>query len=130
MELRKDVLCEDGFVNRLEDGIITGFNVRMRIPYYRGVPLSLVGDVLIIADGIHYTGEDLLIEVHGGTFTLAEMTTVVRHRWNYGEKATIKVLKPGGLTPGIHHIEAYAKIRVSYMPKVELTGGYADLMLS
>lgn len=130
MRLTKDVLCEDGFENRTDDGKIAGFNVRMRIPYYREVPLSLIGDILVRVDGVDYTGNDILFEIHGGTFTLAEMPTVVRHRWNYGEKATIKVMKEGGLTPGVHHVEAYAKIRIAYMPSVEFAGGYADLRIA
>jgi len=130
MRLTKDVLCEDGFENRTEEGKIAGFNLRMRIPYYRGVPLSLIGDILVKVDGTEYTGDDILFEVYGGTFTLSEMTTVVRHRWNYGEKATIKIIKEGGLAPGVHHVEAYAKIRVSYMPTVEFAGGYADIQIA
>ena len=38
-QVSKYVLCEDGFINRIEDGKVTGFNVMMRIPYYRGVSL-------------------------------------------------------------------------------------------
>ncbi len=130
MQLREHILCEDGFTNRIEDGKITGFNVKMRIPYYRGIPLSLIDEILIIVDGIQYTGDSILFEVHGGTFTRNEMTTVVRHRWNYGEKATVKVIKEDGLAPGQHRVEAYAKIRVNYMPSIEFVGGYTDLVLS
>ena len=126
----KNVLCEDGFDNRMEDGKTTGFNVKMRIPYYRGVPLSLVGVVLVVVDGEKYTGEDILFEVHGGVFTLNEMTTVVRHRWNFGEKATIKVIKEGGLSSGTHRVEAYVKLRINYLPFSDFTGGYKDLTIS
>lgn len=129
MQLSKYVLCEDGFANFTDDGKVSGFAVRMRIPYYRGVPLSLVDDVLVVVDSVHYTGDDILFRVHGGTFTLDEMKTVVRHRWNYGEKATVLVKKEGGLKPGKHHVEAYAKIRVCYMPAVDFAGGYADMIL-
>ena len=130
MHLSKDILCEDGFANRIEDGKVTGFNVMMRIPYYRGVPLSLVDDILVVVDGQHYTGKDIQFQVHGGIFTLDEMKTVVRHRWNYGEKATVRVKKEGGLEPGKHHVEAYAKLRITYMPFTDLTGGYANLILN
>jgi hypothetical protein len=130
MHMFKYVLCEDGFENRIEDGMPTGFNVRMRIPYYRGIPLSMVEDILIKVDGASYTGGDILFEVHDGTFTLEEMSTVVRHRWNYGEKAIVKVIKPGGLVSGKHHVEAYVKLRISYLPIQGFAGGYADLSIS
>lgn len=129
MQLRNDVLCEDGFTNRIENGVATGFNVRMRIPYYRGVALSLVDDILVIVDGEHYTGDAIRFQVSGGTFTLDEMTTVVRHRWNYGEKATIQVRKQNGLEPGRHHVEAYASLRINYLPFKDLAGGSADLVM-
>ncbi len=127
MHLMKYVLCEDGFENRMADGKAVGFNVRMRIPYYRGVPLSMVEDILIKVDGVSYTGADLLFEVRDGIFSIAEMPTVVRHRWLYGEKAVVRVNKPGGLAPGSHHVEAYAKLRISYLPIQGLAGGFADL---
>lgn len=130
MQLRNDVLCEDGFANRIENGVVTGFNVRMRIPYYRGVALSLVDDILVVVDGEHYTGEAIRLQVSGGTFTLDEMTTVVRHRWNYGEKAIIQVKKPNGLEPGRHRVEAYARLRINYLPFQDLAGGVADLVMN
>lgn len=130
MQLTKDVLCDEGFENRIEDGKVTGFNVMMRIPYYRGVPLSLVDDILVVVDGEQYTGQSIEFQVHGGVFTLDEMKTVVRHRWNYGEKATVRVRKDGGLKPGKHHVEAYAKLRINYMPFVDFSGGYLDLILN
>ena len=92
--------------------------------------MSLVDDVLVVVDGENYTGEDIQFQVHGGTFTIDEMKTVVRHRWNYGEKATIRVKKEGGLKPGKHHVEAYVKLRINYMPFVRFSGGYADLILN
>lgn len=130
MHLIKYVLCEDGFENRSRDGAAEGFNVRVRIPYYRGVPLSMVEDVLIRVDGADYTGDAIMFSVHGGTFKLSEMPTVVRHRWNYGEKATVQVFLPGGLAPGMHRVEAYVKLRISYLPIQGLAGGYADLCLA
>ena len=130
MDSRKYVLCEDGFENRIEDGQITGFNVKMRIPYYRGVPLSLIKDLLVVIDGVEYGRDKLRFHVGGLCFTPDEMKTVVRHRWEFGEKATVEVLKPGGLAPGKHRVEAYAALRITYMPRAELTGGWADLELA
>lgn len=130
MDLRKYVLREDGFENRVENGEVVGFNLRMRIPYYRGVPLSLVKDIKIIVDGVEYERDKIRFCIGDLTFTLDEMKTVVRHRWGYGEKATIKVIHPGGLKPGKHRVEAYAMLRISYMPREEYVGGYADLEIA
>jgi len=129
MELRKYVLVEDGFCNVKKDGETIGFQVKMRIPYYRGTPLSLIGDIMVSADGVEYTGNCLLFTFAGETYTMDELTTVTRQYWYYGAPATITVLKPGGLEPGRHRIGAFASMRISYMSKEELTGNYADLTL-
>ena len=39
---RKYVLCEDGFETVIADGRTVGFQVKLRIPEYRGLPLALV----------------------------------------------------------------------------------------
>ena len=129
MELRKYVLVEDGFQNVRQDGRVTGFQVRMRVPYYRGVPLSLVGDIRVEVDGEVYTGEQLRFSFAGNTFTLEEMTTVTRLYWYYGAPATITVRKEGGLAPGRHTVGAFAKMRISYMSKEEFAGNYAELTI-
>ena len=129
MELRKYVLVEEGFQNVEQDGKVIGFQVQMRIPYYRGVPLCLVGDILVSVDGVDYTGESLRFSFGGNTYTLDEMTTVTRQYWYYGAPATVTVLKEGGLEKGVHHVGAFASMRISYMSKEELTGNYADLTM-
>jgi hypothetical protein len=37
-------------------------------------------------------------------------------RWEFGDVATVTVLRPGGLSPGEHRIELIEDLRVSYMP--------------
>ena len=46
--------------------------------------------------------------VNGETFTLEEMRTVIDsdYRWEFGDYATVSVMKEGGLAKGNHHIKA------------------------
>jgi hypothetical protein len=46
------------------------------------------------------------------------MRTVVDsdYRWEFGDYATVTVLKEGGLAKGTHHINALQVIAPSYMP--------------
>ena len=37
-------------------------------------------------------------------------------RWEFGEVATVTVLKEGGLAPGEHRLELVEDLRVAYMP--------------
>lgn len=50
------------------------------------------------------------------TYTQDELEEDGVTRWEFGEKATINVRKPGGLTPGEHTIEAVQQLRLSYIP--------------
>lgn len=49
---------------------------------------------------------------------MEEMRTVIDsdYRWEFGEFATVSVLKEGGLEKGKHHIYAEQIIAPSYMP--------------
>jgi hypothetical protein len=98
-----------------------GFAFYGRLPYYRGLGLSMVEDIQIIADGDLIPRADVRFHVRGKTYTLDEMETVYDDRWNFGEKAKIIAMKPGGLPAGDHKIEFAVRMRVSYLPFVPTT---------
>lgn len=97
------------------DGVGTGFVVKTRIPYYRGVALSLVDDVSVKFDGRLFPKEELTFTTRDGTFRFKEMATMTQHRWEFGEKATVFVPLPGGIPLGYHRVEITVSIRVSYL---------------
>ena len=45
------MLCDDGFENVVQNGSTTGFALLARLPYYRGLGLSMVEDIAITVDG-------------------------------------------------------------------------------
>ena len=92
--------------------------MRTRIPYYRGVPLSMVHDVEVEVDGQAVPREDIRFTADDGGhwFTLAEMETVTFFRWEYEDEATVRVLRPGGLAPGEHEVLLRVSARVAYIP--------------
>lgn len=114
----RQVFNPDGFRNIEKDGQITGYEFQFKAQYYRGVTLSIVRDIKVTVDGTEEPRENLRFTVNGETFTLDEMSTVVDsdYRWEFGEFATVSVLRDGGLSAGSHHIAAYQKIVPSYMP--------------
>jgi hypothetical protein len=99
----------------ISNGIGTGFVVKTRIPYYRGVSLSLVEDVQVKFDNRLFTREELTFSVGGETYNFREMETMASLRWEYGEKAEIFVPLKGGFPLGSHRVEITIAIRVSYM---------------
>ena len=127
----KYMICEDGFENVVENGQITGFRLLTRIPYYRGIPLSLIDDIELWVDGEQMPRASLRFSTLSGyTFSLDEMETVTKYRWEYGEKARLSVIRPGGLTPGQHKVELKVALRISYFPKGSFSKATADLVMT
>lgn len=93
-----------------------GFALQARLPYYRGLGLSMVEDVAVIVDGDRIPRENVQFSVRGRSWSLEEMETEYGDRWNFGEKARIEVLGYGGLTDGNHEIEVRIRMRISYLP--------------
>jgi Domain of unknown function (DUF6379) len=107
-----------------------GFAFLGRLPYYRGLGLSMIEDIQITVDGEAVARDNVRFSVRGKTYTLDQMETVYDDRWNFGEKATIIALKPGGLTPGSHSIEFAVRMRVSYLPFVPTAKCTKELALA
>ena len=108
------------FKNVEEDGKVIGYSFDWKAQYYRSFTLSILRDFVIKVDGEDVKREDIRLTVNGETFTLEECRTVIdpEYRWEFGEFATVTVLKEGGLSKGEHKIEAIQKIAPSYMPFV------------
>jgi Domain of unknown function (DUF6379) len=121
----KLMIVEDSLEN-----VTGGFAFLGRLPYYRGLGLSMVEDIQITVDGETIAREDVRFSVRGKTYTLDQMETVYDDRWNFGEKAKISALKAGGLTPGKHTVEFAVRNRISYLPFVPTTKCVKELALA
>ena len=90
------------------DGKVVGFSFDWKAQYYRSFTLSILRDLIIKVDGQDINRDDIRITVNNVQFTLEECRTVVdpEYRWEFGEYATVTVLKEGGLSKGKHYIEA------------------------
>ncbi len=107
-------------VNSAEAGF-DGVSVLARLPYYRGLGLSMVENIAVTVDDKTVSREDTLFSVRGNTWTLDEMETEYGDRWNFGEKAKVLVKLPEGLDDGEHDISVAITMRVSYLPFVPTT---------
>eukprot|EP01037_Dinobryon_pediforme_P012140 gene12140-12226_t len=124
------MICTELFENVVEDGVVTGFAFLGRLPYYRGLGLSMIEDIAVTVDGEAIARDAIRFSVRGRTYSLDEMETVYDDRWNFGEKAKIIALKPGGLAAGTHSIGFAVRMRVSYLPFVPTTKDTKDLALA
>lgn len=99
-----------------EDGKVTGFQYGARLPYYRGVVLSLVGELQLSVDGERIPLENMTVTLNGKTFKLTELENNPVDKWEFGEIGIVKVEKPGGLTPGEHKFSVRQHMKISYVP--------------
>jgi hypothetical protein len=112
----KYLIGEGSLKNVVRDGSITGFQVDVRIGYYRHLGLSMVEGFDITVDGFSYPREKNLFTVRGRTYTTEQMEIEYDNSWEFGEFATVTVPKEGGLAPGAHQVDLVEHLRVSYMP--------------
>ena len=117
----KYMICAEGFSNVNESGIATGFQFGARLPYYRGLGLSMVEEIAISVDGEAVAREQISFSVRGRTWTLDEMETELEDRWEMGEVATLTVQREGGLASGEHKLELMEQLRISYLPFPSIT---------
>ncbi|HSB66291.1 MAG TPA: DUF6379 domain-containing protein [Anaerolineales bacterium] len=110
------VISDDGFENVIKDEKVIGYQVKTRIAYYRGVPLSMVDKIELVVDDVPVPGEKIRFTVGDETFTLKEMETVTSTKWEFGQQATLFVDQPGGLTKGEHKVFLRQTTRVAYYP--------------
>ncbi len=116
-EFGNSVLCEQGFRNVVENGAVTGFQVRVRISYYRGIALSLLNGYTIVVDGETFESGDVTFSLDGRKFyTIAELAERPDLRWEYGDKAYLHVKKPGGLARGLHTVRVTQHLNIPYLP--------------
>ncbi|MBP1042355.1 hypothetical protein I6N95_15145 [Vagococcus sp. BWB3-3] len=105
-----------GFRNVEKDGEVIGYEVQLRIPYYRGLAMSCVEVIDLTVDEESVSNQAMLITVKGETFTFAELPTAINHRWEMIETITVFVNQPGGLQAGEHKVHAFVSLRISYLP--------------
>ncbi|GHE90090.1 hypothetical protein GCM10017786_22900 [Amycolatopsis deserti] len=100
-----------------------GGEVEVRMPYYRGLFLSMVEAVDLVLDGTPVPPERTTFTVHGNTYTFAELPRVTDDRWEMGERAVLGFTTDEPLTPGEHDVAVSVRLRISYMP---VPGGGRD----
>jgi hypothetical protein len=94
----------------------TGFEIGARLPYYRGVSLSMVEEIEVSLDGETLPQNAVDITVHGNTYNLLQRENELDDRWEMGEVATLSINKAGGLSAGEHTVGLKINIRVAYLP--------------
>lgn len=117
MLLERDLIQSVGFRNIGEGDRITGFQLRLRMPSYRGMAASLIDGVSVrVGDLVDVAADVPTWTLQGKTYTLAELWSSEDARWPLEEAAIITVPFEGGLPDGIHEVSIELRLRMSYIP--------------
>jgi sugar phosphate isomerase/epimerase len=118
MLLERDLIQSVGFRNVRENGVITGFQLRLRMPSYRGMAASLIDGVAVrVGDLVDVAADVPLWTLQGQTYTLQQLWDGDGVRWPLEDAAIITVPHPGGLPDGVHEVSIELRLRMSYIPQ-------------
>ena len=112
----KAMIVGEEFRNVKDGETVTGFQVGMRIPYYRGVVLSLLDNTRLAIDGEMIPHERISLTISGKTLPLTELENDPVTKWEFGDVGILTIRKSGGLSAGPHTVELYQHVRTPYIP--------------
>ena len=121
VERKKDMydnfmIVGEKFQNVIADGQVIGYQLGMRLCYYRGIVLSLIGTIALHVDGEEIAQDAMTVTVGGKVFPLSDLENQPVAKWEFGEVGILTVKKPGGLLPGEHKVELREHLKISYVP--------------
>ena len=116
--MEKQVIQSVGFRNIKENGEVVGFQLKIRLPYYRGVFLSQLRPGTLFVDGERFERQDIVWNINGEDYTMDEMAVDFKTFWNPTKCAVLKIKKPGGLAQGYHDLKLGFCFTSSYMPPI------------
>ncbi len=94
-----------------------GFELRLRLPYYRGLWAGLIEGVTVTVDGETFSSEDAHWTIGELRGTLAEIAASEAARWPVDVPAVIALPRDEPLTIGFHDVSAELAIQMSYIPE-------------
>jgi hypothetical protein len=103
-----------GFRNH-PDG--SGFQLRLRLPYYRGLWTSLIDGASVTVDDEHYPAETITWTIDGHDYSLEDLQASVDGRWPVDVPAVLAVPRDKPLSIGFHDVTAELRLRMSYIPE-------------
>ena len=112
----KYMICEEEFRNFKSGNTVAGFEFGARLPYYRGLGLSMVERIEVTIDDKAVESSRIRLRLRDRNYSLPEMELVYDDAWNMGEIAYVQVDMPGGLAPGPHKLALTEQLRISYLP--------------
>ncbi len=114
--LEKPCIQSRGFRNIVENGVVTGFQIKVRLLYYRGLWLSQIRNTSLSVDGVKFSDDQITWIVNGKAYPQTDLKSLSNVHWGINDKAIIVVEQSNGLSTGYHNVEFDLKFSSSYFP--------------
>jgi len=105
-----------GFRNLKDGDTITGFQVPVRLTYYRGVWLPQLRPATVTVDGETFEGNRITWVIDDKKYAQDDLPNYPDVQWSSLTPAILQVNKPGGLKQGVHDVEVQIVFSTSYLP--------------
>lgn len=105
-----------GFRNLKDGDTIIGFQVPVRLTYYRGVWLPQLRPATVSVDGETFEGDQITWIIDGKSYNQDDLPNYPDVQWSSLNPAILQVNKPGGLPLGVHDVEVQILFSTSYLP--------------
>ncbi|MEZ5071012.1 MAG: DUF6379 domain-containing protein [Bacteroidales bacterium] len=105
-----------GFRNLKEGESTVGFQVPVKLTYYRGLWLPMLRPATVTVDEERFEGEAVTWVIDGVSYRQDELNDHPDVHWSCLEPAILRIRKPGGLPLGIHDVMVQFHFSASYMP--------------
>lgn len=114
--LEQFTIWEEGFGNVVDGGEITGFRLKLSLPFYRALPLSCIEEIRLKMDEETVDSRNISLQIQGRRLSIEDLPPEYEDLWwNVDKKADLIVSRPGGLTAGEHVVEVFLKLRWEFL---------------
>lgn len=110
----KILICKDNIKNVVVGDVTIGYEFKIKYPSYRGAFLSCIEELNFEMDSQEINREDIYFFLNGKQFLIDELPECYKEYWFVRDKATIRVMKDGGIKSGEHKLNVFMKHRVPY----------------
>ncbi len=104
-------VIEDGSLAAVDDA----FTFRLRMPWYRSLPLSSLEGLDVTLDGVPTASEELRISLDGATYSLGDLPPLHDRWWYVADAAEVRVPCAGQLAAGAHELDVTVALRIPYI---------------
>lgn len=111
----KHIVGTHDFRNVRYGASVIGYQIKVRLSYYRALPLSCVEKVMLTVDGEDVPAASMTFCLNDKRFSLDQLRDLYAEWWDIAEDATLEVALPGGLAAGRHEVEIKLVCRTPYM---------------